>query len=51
MKIKIYTYPDKRPEHFLKDNDYELIINNGSTQELRSEIEDISIKNKLIENE
>lgn len=58
MKIKIYTYPDKRPDfiekqlkslkHFLKDDDYELIvINNGSTLELKGKIENISIKNNL----
>jgi len=55
--IKIYTYPDKRPDFILKQNnslkkflkdDFEhIIINNGSTEELKLEIEKISKENKI----
>jgi hypothetical protein len=58
MKVKIYTYPDKRPdfilrqkkslEFFLKDDFEYIIMNNGSSPELRGEIEKICIKNKII---
>jgi hypothetical protein len=60
MKVKIYTYPDKRPdfilrqkkslEFFLKDDFEYIIMNNGSSPELRGEIEKICIKNKSCEN-
>lgn len=57
MKVKIYTFPDKRPdfielqkksiENFLKD-DYEyIIINNGSNNESRKEIFDICNNNEI----
>lgn len=64
MKVKIYTFPDKRPDfielqkksidNFLKD-DYEyIIINNGSNNESRKEIFDIcnnnGIKHIYVEN-
>ena len=57
MKVKIYTFPDKRPDFikfqkktidkFLKD-DYEyIIVNNGSSDVLRKEIHDICIDNGI----
>lgn len=55
--IKIYTYPDKRPDFilrqnislkkFLKDDFEHIVINNGSTNELRIEIEKISKENNI----
>jgi hypothetical protein len=55
--IKIYTFPDKRPDFilrqkktldmFLKDDFEYIIINNGSTNELIMEIEKISKENKI----
>lgn len=57
MKIKIYTYPDKRPEfisiqkrtfdEFLVDDFEFIVINNGSTDFLRSEIEKICETNGI----
>lgn len=57
MKVKIYTFPDKRPDFikfqkqtidkFLKD-DYEyIIVNNGSSNLLRKEIFDICLHNNI----
>ena len=57
MKVKIYTYPDKRPDFilrqkktfdaFLQDDFEYIVINNGSNEELRKEIFYICNENNI----
>ena len=57
MQVKLYTYPDKRPDFilrqkksidfFLKDEFEYIVMNNGSSRELRNEIETICLSNGI----
>jgi hypothetical protein len=57
MKVKLYTYPDKRPDFilrqkksmdtFLTDEFEYIVMNNGSSPELRAEIEKICYENNI----